>query len=300
MPQNNFRYIGIMNKATLLFALILSSVYSFAAPPTQLSLSKAIQQNMITIVATATGQSYNEQGLKLKIKNNGSLRFNLMINEGVIFAPDSAGYQPLILVGGERLYMNKLAEGEVMVQTFCANSALSAPYEGLSYTYLKDAGDTLKKVLNFMHKNRMYGDLGQSAVWFFTNDHDLEEVYDGNNDFMSKKLLEYIISVTGRTMPEYHVQPTIADEPGQEVYNPKTLKIFAKYEYLLEEPKTLTLGIFNEAGEMIQPVFENRRYGKAGHRFRVEFEAKDVQAGKYYIRLKSGDEVLKETMVEVQ
>lgn len=289
-----------MNKLKLLFLLLLVSAHASAAPPTQLSLSQAIEQHIVSVEAIATGQSYQKQALKLKIKNTGSLRYNLMINAGVIFKPDSAGYQPLILVGGERLYMDKLAETEVRVQTFCANSSLKAPLKDITYSYWKDAGDTLTKVLAFMQKNRMYGDLGQSAVWVFTNDHDLEEVYDGNNDFMSKKLLEYIVQVTGWEKPEYFVQPTIVEEPGEAVYVPKTLKIFAKFEQILEEPKTLTLGIFNHEGEMIESVFENRRYGKAGHRFRVEFEAEGVEAGKYYIRLKSGDEVIKETMVEVK
>lgn len=283
-----------------LLVLLLSSLYVCAAPPTQLTLSKAIEQNMVTVTGKTTNQEYDRLGLELTIKNNGSLRFNLMINTGVIFAPDSGDYQPLILAGGERMYMNPLHEGTIKVQTFCANSTKLAPHEGLTYSFSKNAGDTLTHILSFIQKNRIYGSLGQSAVWVFTNGHDLREVYDGNNDFLSKKLLDYIVKETGRAMPDYFAQPVINDEAGKQVYDPKTLKIYARFEHELQESKELTLGIYNQAGEMIQPVFENRRYGKAGHRFRVEFEAEGVEAGKYYIRLKSGDEVLNEQMVEVK
>lgn len=278
--------------------LFVADVY--AAPPTLLNLSKAIQQHIVTVEAVATGSSYNKQALKLTIENTGSLTYNLIMNPGVIFVGDSAGFQPLILAGEEKLFMTPLKKATITVQTFCADSRGLAPIKGLTYTYSKVAGDTLVKVIDFIHKNRMFNDLGQSAVWVFTNNHSLNSVYDGGNDFMSKKLLDYIVKVTNRPMPAYFVQSDINTTPGEEVYKPKTLKIFAKFEEELESPRKLTLGVFNEQGEMIQSVFENRNYGKAGHRFRVEFEAKGVPAGKYYIRLKSEDVVLRETMVEVE
>lgn len=280
--------------------VFLATQKSFAEPPTILNLSQAIKQHIVTVTAEATGEAYNKKGLKLKIKNTGSLTFNLIMNDGVIFTPDSAGYQPLIFAGGEKLYMNPLKETEITVQTFCADSRAMAPEKGITYSFSKVAGDTLVKILGYIKDNRLYNDLGQAAIWVFTNGHNLNNVYDGSNDYVTGKLLDFITKTTGMTKPEYYVQSAVNNTPGQVVYEPKTLKIFAKFEEELKEPKTLTLGIFNEAGEMVQPVFENRRFGKAGHRFRVEFEAGNVPAGKYYIRLKEADAVLKETMVEVK
>jgi len=292
--------INMSKQLLILFICSLATFVVNAEPPTLLNLSQAIQQNIVTVTAEATGSAYNRQALKLKVKNNGSLTFNLVMNEGVIFAPDSAGFQPLILAGGEKLYLSPLKEAEISIQTFCADSRNRAPVKGLGYKYSKMAGDTLVKVLSFIKQNRMYNDLGQSAVWVFTNNHNLNSVYDGNNDFVSKKLLDYIVNLTHRPMPEYFVESAINDTPGEEVYNPKTLKIYARFEEELESPKKLTLGIFNDKDEIIQPVFKDRNYGKAGHRFRVEFEAEGVAAGKYYIRLKEGETILRETMVEVK
>ena len=51
---------------------------------------------------------------------------------------------------------------------------------------------------------------------------------------------------------------------------------------------------------MIKKVFEQQEFGKSGHRFGVEFESKDVPAGKYYIRLTAQNTVLKEKMVLVE
>ncbi len=289
-----------MKHISVFLAALLLTATVYAAP-TRLAIGKAIEQNIITVEAVATGNSYMQQGLELTIKNNGSLTFILEMNAGTIFKAEQDGYQPLMLAGEETLYIRPLQEKEVIkVQTFCANSELGAPQEGLKYTYSRMAGDTLIKVLGFIHQRRMYNRLGQSAVWVFTNGHDLNTVYDGTNDFTSKQLLEFITLHTERKMPGYFAEHKINTEAGQSVFEPKALKIYAQFEEKIKKTTTLTLGVYNEAGEMIQPVFENRRFGKNGHRFKVEFEAEGVAPGKYYIRLSDEEGVLQETMVEVK
>lgn len=289
-----------MKHILLLTICCLLAVATYAGAPTRMNISQAIQQNIITVTAVATGSSYTQQGLRLTIKNNGSLNFIVIMNHGVIFKPETEGYQPLILAGEENLLLAPLKEAQVNVQTFCADSRQSAPIKGLAYTFSKTSGDTLVKVLGYIKQNRLYNSLGQSAVWHFTNGHELNTVYDAGNEYASKKLQDFIVNLTGQKRPEYFTQPAISATPGQAVYNPKTLKIYASFDEKFDAPKTLTLGVFNQQGEMIQPVFENRIHGAAGHRFRVEFSAKDVPAGKYYIRLKESDTILRETMVEVK
>lgn len=270
------------------------------AGPTRIPLSQAIMQHIVTVSAEATGNSYMQQGLKLTVKNTGSLNFILVMNQGVTFTPVDVTAQPLLLAGEEILPMQPLKEATINVQTFCANSNAAAPQKGMKYTYAGIAEDNLVKLLAFLEQNRMYNELGQNAVWYFTNGHSLNTVYDAGNEFASKKLLDFMTTLTGEKKPEYFVQTSSTTTAGQPVYDPKTLKIFATFEEELEEPKKLSLGIYNEQGEMVQPVFESRHFAARGHRFKVEFEAKGVEAGKYYIRLKEGETILRETMVEVK
>lgn len=193
-----------------------------------------------------------------------------------------------------------LKEASITVQTFCANSNAAAPAKGQEYQYSGMADDNVVKLLAFLKQNRMFNELGQQAVWVFTNNHNLNSVYDGSNEFASKKLQDFLITLTGKSKPEYYVKSGVNAVAGQAVHNPKTLKIYATFEERLDVAKKLTLGVYNEQGKMVQPVFENRNFGPAGHRFKVEFEAKNVPAGKYYIRLKEADAILRETVVEVK
>lgn len=271
-----------------------------SAAPTRINLSQALQQHMVTVTAAATGNSYMQQGLKLIIKNTGSLNFILVINQGLTFKATDDKVQPLILAGEEIVPVQPLKEASITVQTFCANSNAMAPTNGQTYQYSGVAEENLIKLLAFLKQNRMFNELGQQAVWVFTNDHNLNSVYDGSNEFASKKLQDFLVTLTGKSRPEYYTKTGVNTVAGQTVHNPKTLKIYATFEEKLEAAKKLTLGVYNEQGTMIQPVFENRNFGPAGHRFKVEFEAKNAPAGKYYIRLKEGDAVLRETVVEVK
>jgi hypothetical protein len=87
--------------------------------------------------------------------------------------------------------------------------------------------------------------------------------------------------------------------PDQPAYVPKPLKIMATFQQILNAPKTLTLGVYNDKGEMIQKVFEQQEFRAAGHEFGVEFEAADVPAGTYAIRLTEGSTILQEKKVVV-
>lgn len=141
--------------------------------------------------------------------------------------------------------------------------------------------------------------LGQQAVWAITNNHELSNVYDPARDVVSKQLIELISTITGKAKPAYYTLVPDEQNPGSPAYNPKVLKILAQFEARLDAPKTLTLGVFDAAGIMVQPVFENQNFPARGHRFEVEFEAENVAAGNYFIRLKEGDAILQEKMVKV-
>jgi len=62
--------------------------------------------------------------------------------------------------------------------------------------------------------------------------------------------------------------------------------MYAVLQWQLATPAQLNIGIYNEAGTLIQPVITAREYAKGGYKMTVEFEAADVSAGNYYIRLK--------------
>ena len=119
-----------MKRIFLLLVLGMAQTTEIHAGPTRIPLSQAIMQHIVTVSAEATGSSYMQQGLKLTVKNTGSLNFILVMNQGATFKPKDVEAQPLILAGEEIVPMQPLKEATINVQTFCANSNAAAPQKG--------------------------------------------------------------------------------------------------------------------------------------------------------------------------
>ena len=266
----------------------------------KMDLSEALKNNTIKLEAINFKGLYQGKTTRLSITNNTKSAVEIKVDLGTILKPEEPGYQPMVLAGEEILVVLPHATGQMEVQTFCGDAPGSCPKTDLHYSFSHVANDTFVKVLQFINTNKLFDYLGQDAVWVMTNGHNLNSVYDPERVELSKKFIELIVAVTGRPRPEYYTSNATAQVPNEPAYVPKVLKIYAQFEIILQAPKTMTLGIFDQEGNMAQPVFENKEFGISGHRFDVEFEASNVPAGKYYIRLKEGETVLQEKMVVVE
>ena len=263
-------------------------------------LSEAIADKSVIMEAVNFEGRYVGKTTRLSVTNTTKEVLQLKINPGVILKPNEDGYQPMVLLGEEMLVVGPGTSGQVEVQTFCGNSDASCPKTDLHYSFSHVGSDTLIKVLGFISKNRIRTYLGQHAVWVITNHKSLGTVYSAEEADLSKRFVDFLSSVTGLPKPDYYQLMTVHETPSQPVYVPKALKIVAEFQLYIREPKTLTFGVFNEKGVMIQKVFENQEFPAMGHRFELEFESSDEPAGKYFLRLKEGDKVLQEKMVIVE
>ncbi|MCW3120865.1 MAG: hypothetical protein JWQ38_357 [Flavipsychrobacter sp.] len=264
-----------------------------------MNLSEAIKSKIVTMDAVNTEGGYKGKTTKLTVKNTTESILQLKVDQGIILKPDDPKYQPLVLAGEELLVVQPYKEGAVDVNTFCGNSPKSCPSTNLHYSFLQTGSDTLIKVLKFIKLHSLFDYLGQDAVWVITNNKSIGRAYDESRETISKQLIALLCTATGRGKPEYYTVGRHVEIPDEPAYVPKALKIIANFEVLLSEPKVLTLGVYDSAGKMIQPVFEAQSFPRAGHRFGVEFESADVTAGNYFILLKEGDKILKEQKVHV-
>lgn len=222
------------------------------------------------------------------------------IDVGTVLTPDSSSYQPMILAGEELLVLQPSGSASMLVQTFCGNSPKACPSSGHGFRYSGIGSDTLVTVMKFVKANNLFDDLGQYAVWAVTNNASLSNIYDANRPEVARQLLDVISKATGRKKPDYYTINAPSEQvPDMPAYVPKPLKIVATFRIITKESKRLTLGVYNDMGNTVQSVFEDREFPATGHEFGVEFEAADVPAGFYYIRLKEGDIIIEEKRVKV-
>ena len=286
----------------LAFFLLLSLYFlqnTTTAKTVSIDLSDAINNKSVRMSAVNFKGAYVGKTTRLHITNLSENTLQVKVNLGVILAPENPYMQPMVLAGEEMLVVQPSKDGDVDVNTFCGNAPFSCPGTGSNYYFSRVGSDTLVKVLRFIKTNSLFDYLGQDAVWVITNGNYVGGVYDRDREVLSRQFQDLICKLTGRNKADYYTVNTHVEIPAQPAYVPKPLKIIANFEILLDEPKTLTLGVFDSAGKTIQSVFENQTFPHAGHRFGVEFESADVTSGKYYIMLKEGEKVLQQKMVKV-
>lgn len=290
-----------MLRAFSLLACAFSACLFSQAAPLRLNLKVAMDKHLVDISAEATQQGYRGKGLRLKITNKSGSQLNLTMDQGLIFSPEEKSQQDLVLAGGEtNLFVQPFKDATLDVQTFCAEAHDAAPTPGTAYTFSKTGDTQLVQVLQYLKRFYMFDALGQSAVWVVTDGYNPATAYDAGRDVQARKLVDFLAGVTGRKADAYFTQYGQNTTAGQPVIQPKPLKIVASFEQLLDAPKKLTLGVYDEKGAMIQKVFADQMFGRAGHRFRVEFQSANVEAGRYFIWLKEGESVLQETVVWVE
>jgi hypothetical protein len=235
------------------------------------------------------------------VTNKSGSVLQITMDPGLVFTANDSTLQNLVLAGAEMLAVQPFKEGRVDVQTFCAEARDRAPVGGMAYSRPVMGSTQLVAVAQYIKNNRLFDDLGQSAIWVVTNKHSLAGVYDAGRDAQSRKLVAFMASLLGQPEPDYFTKYEVNNTAGEPVFTGKPLKIYAQFETILEQPKKLSLGIYDATGKLIQGVFENRMFaGGKGHRNRVEFEAAAVPAGAYFIRLKEGETVLEEKKVIVE
>lgn len=268
----------------------------------RMGLAEAVRKNAVKVVAVNIKGAYQGKTTSVQLTSNDAVNTLLIkIDIGTILLPDSNKYQPMVLAAEETLELKPLKGGEILAETFCGNNDRCCPVAAHGYTYKGIVSDTLLMVLKYVNEHKLFNELGQNAVWATMDEDHMPSVYDRAQEAASVELLQLICKATGRKMPGYKiVSAPQAQVPGMPAYVPKPLQIIANFRLILEDAKTLTLGVYNEQGEMIQSVFEGKEFARAGHEFDVAFEAADVPAGYYFIRLSEGYTVLEEKKVKVQ
>lgn len=263
------------------------------------TLKSAMAKELVKVSALKAEGSYNEKGLSLKIDNKSKETLEISVDPALIFQPEDTAYQDLMIAGNERTTIAPGASRQLMLQSYCAKSYARGPLKGLVFRYQKQGDSNMIKVMDYVRKNGINNESAQHAVWVLTNKHDLSSVYIRGQDEASRKLVAYMAGLLHQELPPYFRQYNINTTPGQPVFVKKTLKIFALFQWQLDQPKNLTLAVYDSSGRQVDKMFENKAFKKGGYELNATFESAAVTAGDYYIRLLADGTMLKEKKVTV-
>jgi hypothetical protein len=285
------------------FLLVLLIVCFVAMPTTAgtiTSFKAAMDKGLIKVNAMSTGKVYHGKALKLQVSNTTQTRLQLAIDAALIFKPAETQYQDLVLPAEEAIALAPGGTVEVEVQTFCGKMHGSAPGAKLVYKFWKQGDSNLIKVAQYIRKNDLYDYLGQQGIWAITDNTDLENIVDPSRPKQSAELLALLVKLTGRPTPEHFKLYRLDTVAGQPVFTKRVLKIYTNLEWKLAEPATISMGIYNRVGDLVQGILDNEPMKKGGYKMMVQFLAEGAPPGNYYLRLFNGDKIIQEKTIKVE
>ena len=279
--------------------ILLLAGLSSPASAIKTTLKEALKAKLVRLSGSANGQSFMSKGLTLRIENKSKERLELTIDPALVFKPDDTMSQDLMLAGHEQTTIAAGGSKEIELQSYCAKSYAHAPAKGMHFTYAKQADSNTIKVLDYIRQHGISNETAQHAVWVMTNKHGLGSVYDPAQDEASRKLIAFMAQVLHAELPAYYKQYSINTTPGRPVFERKALKIFALFQWELNNSQPLTLAVYDATGKQIDLMFKDRLFKPGRYELTARFSSSSEPAGDYYIRLSTPGAVLKETKVTV-
>lgn len=276
-------------------AILLSSGSLFSQA---ISLDEAIKKGVLTLTASGAG-GHNGESLQLKLQSKSKKRLEVRIPAGQIFEAGDSSLQNLMVGKEETLTIESGKTRLAKVFGFCVESGDGSPGEGSIFSLGKMAEGNLLKLAKYLSDNNLHKNpAAQSAVWTLSDNSPLAGIND-------PKLVKFVADLLGKPVPEYNIvygNPLPGGESRMLSSGPAdTREAFAMnglFYYDLPKEQQVTFGLYDAEGKLVTAMFSNRKQLKGYHKFRFEFEIRNLPKGTYTARLTSEGKVIKELEVE--
>ncbi|HFA48090.1 MAG TPA: hypothetical protein ENJ95_03620 [Bacteroidetes bacterium] len=259
-----------------------------------IDLNEAAQKGLVAFSVSGSG-GHSGECIKVKLENTSRKKLEIRIPAGQIFEPGDSSLQNLMVTKEEIFLVEKGKTRIGRLYGLCVEATDGSPGEHSVFGLGKMAAGNLLKLAQHLSENNLHKNpYAQFAVWSVSDNERLEEIGD-------PKLTKFVADLLGKPMPEYHIknrQPRDRLLPGQPANYREAFAMNGLFYYTLENEKIVNFELYNEEGELLHAFFENRRQKRGYHKFRFEFEIRNLPKGKYFAKLTSGGEVIKELGVE--
>ncbi|KAA3638531.1 MAG: hypothetical protein DWQ02_05010 [Bacteroidetes bacterium] len=278
-----------MLRTILLTAAIFMAFSTFSFSKT-IDIREAIKSGMIKVEPVGNG-GYKERCLKLKVQNLQKKKLEVYVPAGLLFHSLDSVVQDLIIIQDRMLALDKLEGRSFSVYAMCTQASNRSPQKDTRFETGDEAEGALLKVVKFIDEKNIRTSPGQYAIWAVTDDHRIENI-------RHEELAIFTAELLGKPIPKYFIQHENYDRPGQPAFQPRPAVIDGVFEYTTGKDRRVSFGLYNADGELLHEGFKDQLQKKGSHKFKFRFEVRHIESGKYYARLMSDGEVLKELSVE--
>ncbi len=283
----------------LLLAVLLSSSASAA----HLSLKESMAKRLVT-VKSLSGGGHMGPCLTLELRNNTNRSLSLAVDPALIFRPADTLFQPLVTVGEEQITLAAGKTQTVYLQAFCGKSRARGPVNGLRYTYWKQGDMVMQQVSHYIHDHKLFGTLGQHAMWVLTSGHALSNVYSPfHKPEEGRALVTYMAGLLHQKVPEFYTYHKINTRGnGVQLFDCNLSKVYVHLNWNRESRRQMHVVIFDQDRKLYREITSGQvSNSKGAHEIKVEFDPDRDPSGVYYVQLRDDEStVWIEKRVEMQ
>ncbi|MGL1887166.1 MAG: hypothetical protein OCD76_11700 [Reichenbachiella sp.] len=281
-------------KFTLLTLLFFCCQIYVSTAADTLSISDAMLKKRITVVASGNG-GLGKDAAHLVITNNISTDLNIEIGAGLMLKSVDEGAQDLIILEEEILYVK--ARSVVAYDMFGACTQLSnyGPKSGEAYNITSAVHADLVKMAKIIAENEMQSSIGQSAVWAFTDNRDIEGVFDGGHVDASWDLAKIVAEYRRETPPK---REEIENWPRMS--SPRVV-YSSRVDLVYHAPRDtkVQLAVYDSLGEVVSEQFALKSTFGGVHIYTIGINNMLYQEASFTARLKdaNGNVLVEKLMV---
>jgi hypothetical protein len=258
------------------------------------SLEEAAKKGLVKLIIKSKG-GYTGDVMEMKIQNMSNQNLNLELEAGRRLDSKNNKEQDILVTKPQEVFLAAKQLKKINIFGMCCQAHNGAPKENSDYSIGHLADSNLIKLAEFIDKNQYYTNYSaQQAVWTISDNNSLASISSGNPDQVTN-LQKYVSKITGRAIPAYQIsyqQDNESDVLG------RSYKIEGIFNYTVPENGKVTVGIYNEHGDLVQLIFKDIYHEHGDCKIFYKFRTHDLPRGTYYAKMNMNGAVRKEMEIE--
>jgi len=260
-----------------------------------ITLEDALRKRLIQLEIKSKGGHLGDV-IEMKIKNVCTKALHLILETGRRLDSKNNNEQDILVTKPMEMEVvpNQVCNANVF--GMCCQAHNMGPSSSSIYYIGTMPDDTnLIRIAEFINKYKYYTSAAaQEAVWTISDNSSIGSIATGTKSEINN-LQHFVSKLTRRKIPPYQV--SYVRENDREIQGTAN-KIEGVFEYSLNETGHVTIAIYDDSGELIQPLFYNISHVKGEYRIYITFRTGNLPQGEYYARMTINGKQGKELKIE--
>jgi hypothetical protein len=286
-------------KTLLLVSFISINTVQLIAKPVQIKLLDAIKSNQANIVATGNPtennplkSSHTGKCLKLKIINTSKIALEYKIEDSYHLSCNDASTQDLITTENLLVTLNPGQSKDLTINALCGEKSNGSPSEKDSFVLSYRHNGSILRLTDFLAKHRVNDNTAQQAMWCFTDNNSIENIFDTNTDTTYENNLVLLVADEKNSpIPKRTYQPIrILKYP---------IELNGNHSQYIDRKTTIGFYITDSINHIMTTLIEDDTETRTGTAKYSYFYRGQYPKGTYYVQMKINGEWKKVKEIKV-